>query len=110
MRKWDRALLGLILALSCLSALEAQQLSLVMNGMSYRIVAGRDGAEPLSLRDQRGPAAPAEIEQDRQQALQVASASDLDVRQQARWRNLAGELSRRAKLANAMLKENVPAK
>lgn len=45
---------------------------------------------------------PAEIEQDRRLAAQTGTEVDLDARQRARWRNLAGELNRRLILARQM--------
>ena len=45
------------------------------------------------------PRVPAEIEAGRLQAMETSAQPDLDMRQRARWKNLAGELARRAKLA-----------
>lgn len=45
---------------------------------------------------------PAEIESDRAVAAETSQSADLDLRQRARWRNLAGELARRGKLATML--------
>lgn len=69
-----------------------------------RLVPSFGGAEraALFLRLLRDTSkSPADIEAQRLQALEVSRASDLDVRQRARWTNLAGELARREKLARA---------
>ena len=48
---------------------------------------------------------PVEIERQQRQASETASNSDLDVRQRARWRNLADELVRRVRLAKELTQE-----
>lgn len=45
---------------------------------------------------------PAQIEDDRRKAAEVASRADLDVRQRARWNNLGDELARRVKVAGQL--------
>lgn len=47
---------------------------------------------------------PEEIEKDRERASTEARANDLDIRQAARWRNLADELVRRRQLARSAKK------
>ena len=49
--------------------------------------------------------APADIEAGRLQAQQMSEEKELDLRQRARWVNLAGELARRKKLAEAPAKQ-----
>ena len=45
---------------------------------------------------------PEEIEKDKGQAVKAGQANDLDIRQRARWRNLADELARRQQLARTL--------
>ncbi|MBM4071702.1 MAG: hypothetical protein FJ271_22670 [Planctomycetes bacterium] len=47
---------------------------------------------------------PDDIAKDRDQAVRIGRARNLDVRQRARWRNLADELARRQQLARAFKK------
>jgi hypothetical protein len=69
---------------------------------------GADRAD-LFLKLLRGTSKlPAEIEAGRQQAIQAGAAKDLDVRQHARWKNLADELARRKSMAEK--RSSVPAK
>ena len=48
---------------------------------------------------------PAEIEDDRRKAAEVASREDLDIRQRTRWNNLGDELARRVKAAGELTGE-----
>ena len=50
--------------------------------------------------------APEEIDKDQRQAADMAQGQDLDVRQRARWRNLADELARRQDLAKSLAKRD----